>query len=81
MRANYDCEAVAQLLVRFDPAWEERFRQLVVGKVGVEDQIKSCYLIRNAVAHGSVHTVTEQSIRDYLDSANQLVDCLIRATE
>lgn len=78
---NYDCEAVAQLLSRFDQEWELKFRNLVGLHTSLEEQIKSCYSVRNAVAHGSVHTVSEQSIRDYLDSANRLVDCLIGATE
>ena len=49
---NYDCEAICQLLGRFDTQWEANFREYLRKNDNVVSGMKSAYTLRNAIAHG-----------------------------
>lgn len=49
---NYDCEAIAQLLARFDPTWADRFRDEIKKNEESASSLNSLYSLRNSVAHG-----------------------------
>lgn len=49
---NYDCEAIAQLLVRFDGNWEFRFREKMKKNDQWVSSLSSLYALRNSIAHG-----------------------------
>lgn len=49
---NYDCEAIAQLLERFDGGWASSFRVLLLANDEWVSSLNSLYYLRNSIAHG-----------------------------
>jgi hypothetical protein len=49
---NYDCEAICQLLIRFDPDWEAAFRSMINKNDQWLSSLVSAYNLRNSIAHG-----------------------------
>src|ERR1700722_13009698 len=49
---NYDCEAIAQLLDRFDLQWGKKFRNFTNSRDDLVQSVNSVYTLRNSVAHG-----------------------------
>lgn len=78
---NYDCEAICQLLVRFDQDWGTAFR-LAIGK---NDQwstsLASAYNLRNSIAHGGDGNEGLNRVENlYMDCKN-IVVALVDATK
>lgn len=49
---NYDCEAICQLLIRFDQNWETAFRSRISKNDQWLTSLASAYNLRNSIAHG-----------------------------
>ncbi|HVI32671.1 HEPN domain-containing protein [Phenylobacterium sp.] len=78
---NYDCEAISQLLARFDPEWYRRFCAFVESNDDVREGISSAYGVRNSVAHGGSNSMGLNRLREIFEMSKQLVEGLVRATE
>jgi hypothetical protein len=70
---NYDCEAIQQLMFRFDSEWGHDFKAFVESNDRVKEGVASCYAIRNSVAHGGGQSVGPKALKDYYDASLTLV--------
>lgn len=78
---NYDCEAICQLLVRFDQNWETAFRSTISRNDQWLSSLASAYSLRNSIAHGGDGNKGLAGIESlYLDCKN-VVEALIEATK
>lgn len=77
---NLDCEAIQQLLTRFDSGWYKAFSKFVDGSPGLKDGISSCYAIRNSTAHGGSQSVGIRGLKEMFETHKLLIDGLIMAT-
>jgi hypothetical protein len=78
---NMDCEAIGQLLVRFDPEWKKRFEAFVTANPQIESAMSSCYSVRNSVAHGGSSSLGARQLKELLDSSIKLIDGIIEVTK
>ena len=77
---NYDCEAICQLLERFDQTWSRKFREFVEGNDAVKSALTSVYTIRNSVAHGGDQSLSSKRLIDFYGYSKQAVEALVVAT-
>lgn len=78
---NYNCEAIKQLLSRFDSKWYNKFCSFVEQNEDTVVQISSAYDIRNSVAHGGSNTLTIERLRTIFESSKTLVNALSESTK
>lgn len=77
---NYDCNAIGQLLGRFDTDWRKLFMRFVEDNPDIREGISSCYAVRNSVAHGGSAGIGVKRLRELLQISQRLVEALIQAT-
>lgn len=77
---NLDCEAIQQLLNRFDPAWYRKFADAVEANPEIKEGISSCYAIRNSAAHGGSQNIGINRLRELLAVHKRLVEAIVVAT-
>jgi len=77
---NYNCEAICQLLQRFEPAWKDRFRDFMDKNEREVDGLSSTYSVRNSVAHGGTGGISATTLRERREDAKKIVDAVIEAT-
>jgi hypothetical protein len=78
---NYHCEAIEQLLERFDLAWVAEFRAFLEPRDDLRQALRSAYSLRNSIAHGGGAANPGPSrVRQLYQSAKQVVDALEQAT-
>ena len=70
---NYDCEAIKQLLYRFDTNWGNRFTTFVDANDRIKGGVASCYAIRNSVAHGGSVSLSPHILRQYYEDSFNLI--------
>ena len=77
---NYDCEAMCQLLERFDMDWSERLRHKLAANEQLEASLTSLYVIRNSVAHGGDQNRGLAGIESMYLDCKKIVAALVEAT-
>jgi hypothetical protein len=77
---NYDCKAIEQLLIRFDPEWAERFQTFCSQNEAHAEALDSAYALRNSIAHGGDGNRGLNGIKQLYSSAQEIVEALIWAT-
>lgn len=77
---NYNCEAISQLLERFDSGWAREFRS----EIGTNDQweasLSSLYVLRNSIAHGGDQSRGLAGIESLYADCRLIIEALARAT-
>jgi hypothetical protein len=77
---NYDCEAICQLLERFDTMWSKKYRQFIDSNDAVKEALTSVYTVRNSVAHGGDQSLGARRLADLYALCNQAVQAIVVAT-
>jgi RiboL-PSP-HEPN len=77
---NYDCEAICQLLERFDTAWARKFRAFVEANDAVKEGLSSVYTVRNSVAHGGDQSLGARRLVDLYVLCKQCVEAVVVST-
>ena len=77
---NYDCEAIRQLLERFDNAWSENFKMLAGERDDVIQAVSSAYALRNSIAHGGNANLGLKGVLELYKAAQTIVDGMCVAT-
>jgi RiboL-PSP-HEPN len=77
---NMDCEAIGQLLNRFDASWYRAFLSFVDANADVKEGISSCYSVRNSVAHGGTGSLGANRLNELLELSSRLIDGIKAAT-
>jgi hypothetical protein len=77
---NSDCQAIGQLLNRFDSEWYRAFCRFVDNNPAVKEGIASCYAVRNSVAHGGAGSVGGARLRELLTVSEALITAVVEAT-
>jgi len=77
---NYNCEAICQLLERFEPDWKNNFKDFMNDNEKEVDGLTSTYAVRNSVAHGGSTGINAKTLRERRDGAKKIVGALILAT-
>jgi hypothetical protein len=77
---NYDCEAIKQLLMRFDTDWGRKFEIAVSAQSALTESVTSCYSVRNSVAHGGGGSMGGARLRELAAVARSLIELVEKAT-
>ncbi len=77
---NYDCEAIAQLLDRFDVNWGTKFRDFLKTRDDLVQSMTSAYGLRNSIAHGGEGNQGAHGVKALYVSAKLVVDALEAST-
>jgi Protein of unknown function DUF262/RiboL-PSP-HEPN len=77
---NYNCDAIAQLLERFDLEWSEKFRDLLKTRDDLIEALRSAYALRNSIAHGGTANCGLSGVQELYRSAKEVVAALGAAT-
>ena len=77
---NYNCEAIAQLLERFDSGWGAQFRAFLKTRDDLVEAIRSAYDLRNSIAHGGTGNRGLKGVQDLYAAAKQVVDSMEAST-
>jgi len=77
---NYDCEAITQLLERFDSKWASQFRDFLKTRDDLIQAITSAYALRNSIAHGGTANIGIHRVRELYTAAESVIDGLFAAT-
>lgn len=78
---NYDCEAICQLLIRFDQNWETAFRATIVENDQWSTSLTSAYNLRNSIAHGGDGNRGLLSVEALYQDCKNIVVALVGATK
>lgn len=78
---NYDCEAICQLLERFDLDSASSFRLFMTSNDHLVQAMTSVYTLRNSIAHGGDANSGLKGVMDLYAAAKETIDGLINATE
>lgn len=78
---NYDCEAICQLLIRFDQGWSNAFRTTIEANDGWEASLTSAYALRNSIAHGGDGNKGLPGVESFYTDCKSIVAALIEATK
>ncbi len=70
---NYDCDSISELLYKFDKDWGRKFSKFVSDNEQIKSGISSCYAIRNSIAHGGTNSLGPSTLKQYFDSAFNLI--------
>jgi len=77
---NYDCEAIKQLLLRFDPEWGRRFESEIGGMSALSETVSSCYSVRNSVAHGGGGSLGSARLKELAETCIEVIRVIERST-
>jgi hypothetical protein len=77
---NYNCDAIAQLLERFDLAWGAKFRAVMKTRDDLVEALRSAYDLRNSIAHGGTGNRGLSGVQDLYALAKEVVDTMEAAT-
>jgi hypothetical protein len=77
---DYNCEAIAQLLERFDLGWSKKFRAFLQTRDDLVEALRSAYDLRNSIAHGGTGNRGLRGVQDLYASAKEVVDAIEAAT-
>ena len=77
---NYNCEAITQLLERFDVGWGAKFRAFLKPRDDLAEALRSAYELRNSIAHGGTGNRGLRGVQDLYASAKEVVDGMEVAT-
>jgi len=77
---NYNCDAIAQLLERFDVGWGTRFRAFLNSRDDLVEALRSAYELRNSIAHGGTGNRGLRGVQELYASARVVVDAMEAAT-
>jgi hypothetical protein len=77
---NYNCEAITQLLDRFDIGWAAKFRAFLKPRDDLAEALRSAYELRNSIAHGGTGNRGLRGVQDLYASAKEVVDGMEAAT-
>ncbi|WP_025031124.1 HEPN domain-containing protein [Nitratireductor aquibiodomus] len=78
---NYDCEAMCQLLDRFDTDWSKKLRQKLDANEQLATSLASLYVIRNSVAHGGDQNRGLAGIESMYSDCKLIIAALVEATQ
>lgn len=78
---NYDCEAIGQLLERFDTDWANKFRAILHGNEEWETSLTSLYALRNSIAHGGEQNRSLTGVEALYHNCKYIVIALVDATK
>lgn len=70
---NYDCEAILELLYKFDSNWGNKFKDFIAGNDQIKIGVASCYAVRNSIAHGGTQSLGPRTLKQYFENAFTLV--------
>ena len=77
---NYSCEAISQLLERFDIQWRDRFRVLLKSRDDLVEALRSAYTLRNSIAHGGSPDCGLSTVGQLYASAKEVIDAMEAST-
>jgi hypothetical protein len=77
---NYHCDAIAQLLERFDLDWGSKFRAVLKNRDDLVEALQSTYSLRNSIAHGGMANRGLLGVIELYRLAKEVVDETERAT-
>ncbi|GAA0318268.1 hypothetical protein GCM10009087_30880 [Sphingomonas oligophenolica] len=78
---NYDCEAICQLLIRFDQSWEAAFRSTISKNDQWSTSLASAYFLRNSIAHGGDGNKGLPGVETLYTDCKNIVVALVEATK
>jgi hypothetical protein len=78
--SNYDCEAIYQLLMRFDVDWGAKFKTFTEGNPELIESMTSIYTLRNSVAHGGDQNRGLKGVKTLFEDAKIVIEGVIDAT-
>ena len=78
---NYDCEAICQLLVRFEQDWSNAFRLEIDAHEDWESSLTSAYALRNSIAHGGDGNKGLPGVEVFYGDCKMIIAALLEATE
>lgn len=73
---NYDCDAILELLGRFDEKWRSDFETYLVQNPALGASLTSCYAVRNPIAHGASASLGGARLKKLADDAILLIEAL-----
>lgn len=73
---NYDCEAIVQLLERFDSKWGLNFRDFLKSRDDLVQAILSAYGLRNSIAHGGTGNRGIYGVKELFAAAVSIIEGL-----
>ena len=77
---NFNCNAIENLLDRFESNWKQAFATFVGEHEKEAEGLRSTYSVRNSVAHGGNANVSARALRDWCTDSKTIVDGMIEAT-
>ena len=77
---NYNCNAICQLLERFDLSWRDKFREFMNNNEKEVEALSSTYNMRNSVAHGGDANISSTILKERCLDAKKIIDALISST-
>lgn len=77
---NYNCEAIAQLLERFDLEWCKKFRIFLETHEDLIEALRSAYELRNSIAHGGTGNRGLRGVQNLYSSSKEVVEAMETAT-
>jgi hypothetical protein len=77
---NYDCNAIASLIEKFDSEWSRKFTEFKVRNDKEVDGLASLYGLRNVIAHGNTANISAIDLQERCKEAKAIVDALISST-
>ena len=77
---NYNCEAIAQLLERFDSRWSSNFRSSLETRDDWVEALRSAYELRNSIAHGGTGNRGLAGVKSLFALAKEVIDAMEVAT-
>ena len=76
---NYSCEAIKQLLDRFDPNWGSKFADFTKSRDDVVQGIISVYALRNSIAHGGTASIGINGAMQFYLAAQAVIEGMWKA--
>ena len=77
---NFDCEAICQLLERFDLEWAKKYKSFVEANDSVKEALSSAYTARNSIAHGGDQSLGSQRLIELYAETKKAVEAVVIAT-
>lgn len=71
---NYDCDAIAQLLERFDVRWGNNFKKFMKDNDDLVQALTSVYSLRNSIAHGGSGNRGIHGVKELFTAALSVVE-------
>lgn len=78
---NYDCEAINQLLERFEKSWADKFRAEIAKNEQWTSSLSSLYSLRNSIAHGGDQNRSLIGVETLYNEVKFVVKILVESTK